>query len=97
MTVLVRWFGSHFSPDSIPARLRRDPLAVISVLIIFILFLSAIFAPLLTSRAADTLHRLLLNWPPRAELKVLVIENGILAIIGLSAGALFSLVTTFLR
>ena len=51
----------------------------------------------LTSRAADTLHRLLLNWPPRAELKVLVIENGILAIIGLSAGALFSLVTTFLR
>ncbi len=55
MTVLVRWFGSRFSPDSIPARLRRDPLAVISVLVLLLLFLSAIFAPLLTSRAAEGL------------------------------------------
>ncbi len=53
MTILARWFGARFTPDSIPARLRREPLAVISVLIILILILSAIFAPLLTSRAAE--------------------------------------------
>ncbi len=50
----------------------------------------------LTSRAADTLHRLLVSWPPKDELRVFIVENGILAIIGLSAGALFTLVTTFL-
>lgn len=55
MTILARWFGSRFAPDSIPARLRRDPLAVFSILIISFLILSAIFAPLLTSRAAEGL------------------------------------------
>jgi peptide/nickel transport system permease protein len=55
MTIFARWFGSRFAPDSIPARLRRDPLAVFSVLVILILILSAIFAPLLTSRAPEGL------------------------------------------
>lgn len=55
MTIFARWVGSRFAPDSIPARLRRDPLAVFSSLIILILILSAIFAPLLTSRAAEGL------------------------------------------
>ncbi|MHB8779154.1 MAG: nickel transporter permease [Anaerolineales bacterium] len=55
MTILARWFGSRFAPDSIPGRLRQDPLAVLSILIILFLVLSAIFAPLLTSRAAEGL------------------------------------------
>lgn len=55
MKVFTRWFGFRFAPDSIPARLRRDPLAVVSSLIIMIMILSAIFAPLLTSRAAEGL------------------------------------------
>jgi len=55
MKVFTRWFGFRFAPDSIPAHLRRDPLAVVSSLIIMIMILSAIFAPLLTSRAAEGL------------------------------------------
>ncbi|MBM4424302.1 MAG: ABC transporter permease [Chloroflexi bacterium] len=55
MTILARWFGSRFAPDSIPARLRHDPLAIFSFLVVLTLILAAAFAPLLTSRAAEGL------------------------------------------
>ncbi|HRF50895.1 MAG TPA: ABC transporter permease [Anaerolineales bacterium] len=53
MTLVARWFGSRFAPDSIPGRLRRDVWAWISGLIILLFIGGALFAPLLTSRAAE--------------------------------------------
>ncbi|MBM4424186.1 MAG: hypothetical protein FJ030_12495, partial [Chloroflexi bacterium] len=55
MTILARWFGAPFASDSIPARLRHDPLAIFSFLVVLTLILAAAFAPLLTSRAAEGL------------------------------------------
>ena len=55
MTLLARWLGPQFAPGSVPARLRRDPLAAGSAVIILILVFSAIFAPWLTTRAAEGL------------------------------------------
>lgn len=53
MTLVARWFGARFAPDSIPGRLRRDALAWVSGLIILLFVVSAVFAPLLTTRAAE--------------------------------------------
>lgn len=53
MTLVARWFGARFAPDSIPGRLRRDALAWVSGLIILLFVAGAVFAPLLTSRAAE--------------------------------------------
>lgn len=53
MTLMARWFGARFAPDSLPARLRRDWLAVFSLAVIVALSLGAVFAPLLTTRAAE--------------------------------------------
>ncbi|MBM4422766.1 MAG: hypothetical protein FJ030_05170 [Chloroflexi bacterium] len=50
----------------------------------------------LTSRTADALHHLLLRWWQAKQLKRSIIEYGIVALTGLSAGALYSLVTTWL-
>lgn len=53
MTLVARWFGARFAPNSIPGRLRRDALAWASSLIILLFVAGAVFAPLLTSRAAE--------------------------------------------
>lgn len=53
MTLLARWFGARFAPDTIPGRLRRDALAWISGLIILLFVGGALFAPWLTTRAAE--------------------------------------------
>lgn len=58
MTLLARWFGSRFAgirfePDSIPGRLRRDWLAWVSGVIILLFVGGALFAPWLTTRAAE--------------------------------------------
>lgn len=53
MTLVARWFGARFAPDSIPGRLRRDALAWVSGLIILLFVVSAVFAPLLTTRPAE--------------------------------------------
>ncbi len=53
MTLLARWFGGRFAPDTIPGRLRRDALAWISGLIILLFVGGALFAPWLTTRAAE--------------------------------------------
>lgn len=53
MTLVARWFGARFAPDSIPGRMRRDALAWVSGLIILLFVVSAVFAPLLTTRAAE--------------------------------------------
>lgn len=50
----------------------------------------------LTSRAAGALHHLLLHWPDNDELRDILIANSYIALMGLSAGSLFALVTTFL-
>lgn len=53
MTLVARWLGARFAPDSIPGRLRRDALAWVSGLIILLFVAGAVFAPLLTTRAAE--------------------------------------------
>ncbi len=53
MTLVARWFGARFAPDSIPGRLRRDALAWVSGLIILLFVVSAVFAPLLTARPLE--------------------------------------------
>lgn len=58
MTLFARWFGVRFAgfrfaPDSIPGRLRHDALAWISGAIILLFVGAALFAPLLTTRAAE--------------------------------------------
>ncbi len=53
MTIVARWLGARFAPDSIPGRLRGDALAWVSGLIILLFVAGAVFAPLLTTRAAE--------------------------------------------
>lgn len=53
MTLLARWFGSRFAPDTLPGRLRRDWLAWFSSVIILLFVGGALFAPFLTTRAAE--------------------------------------------
>lgn len=53
MTLVARWLGARFAPDTIPGRLRRDWIAWVSGAIILLFVAGAVFAPWLTTRAAE--------------------------------------------